>query len=200
MIASRAIFRGIRKNWIYIPVFKLMKKLKTILALCAFTIPVLSAQTAAPVKPKEAPADQKVAEIKAETPVEERAFKMFETMSGLSDIFGSIKDEASLAEAKTKLDALIANIEAQAEELKKLEAPDNEARIKLSGKMELKAAAMNEKMSGVFQKMAELPEDLQSQFSLLMRGFGTKIDTLSPTMDKYFEPDEEEEEEKKGDE
>ncbi len=177
-----------------------MKKFKTILALCAFTIPVLSAQTAAPAKPKEAPADQKVAEIKAETPVEERAFKMFETMSGLSDIFGSIKDEASLAEAKTKLDALIANIEAQAEELKKLEAPDNEARIKLSRKMELKAAAMNEKMSGVFQNMAELPEDLQMQFSQLMRGFGTKIDTLSPTMDKYFEPDEEKEEEKKGDE
>ena len=66
--------------------------------------------------------------------------------------------------------------------------------------MELKAAAMNEKMSGVFQNMAELPEDLQMQFSQLMRGFGTKIDTLSPTMDKYFEPDEEKEEEKKGDE
>ncbi|YCM42833.1 hypothetical protein V2O64_16110 [Verrucomicrobiaceae bacterium 227] len=165
-----------------------MKTLKTVLALCACTIPVLSAQTAAPAKAKEAPAKE-VTEVKADTPVEKQAFKIFDTLTALPGILGSIKDEASATAAKAKLDAMTTKLLAQAEELKKLEVPDNDARIKLSEKMELKQKPMSEEMQGVFGGMAQLPESVGEQIGQMMEAFGAKMEELSPTMDKYFEPD-----------
>ncbi len=172
-----------------------MKTKSTILALCACSIAILPAQTAAPAKPAAEKAEK---EVKAETPLEKQAFKIFDLVSSFPDVVNSIKDEASIAAAKVKLDAIGKSLEAEAEKLKKLEVPANEARKKLKAKLEGKQKAMEKKMQGIMTTMSQLDQATAMKTSEMLQEFGMKMQTLGPTMEKYFEPDPEEGEQPKG--
>jgi len=162
-----------------------MKTKQTILALCACSIAVLPAQTAAPEKP----ATEKTEEVKAETPVEKQAFKMFELIGNLPEILGGIKDEASLNAAEAKLEELTTKIKAEEAALLKLEVPDNDARIKLGKKLATKEKALNEKMMPVMMGMQTLDPAVAAKLGPMMQKFGAKMNEGQATMDKYFKPD-----------
>jgi hypothetical protein len=165
-----------------------MKMKLTILALTACTLAILPAQTAAPEKPatEEAPAQPK-----AETPLEKQAFKIFDIVGTLPDILGEIKDEASLVAAEAKLDKMYEQIKAEEIELLKLPAPDNDARKKLSAKMDIKEKAMNAKMQPVMMGLQTLAPEVGAKLGPLMQKFGTRMNEVEPTMNKYFQTDEE---------
>lgn len=166
-----------------------MKTKSTILALCACSIAVLPAQTSAPEKPA---AEKVEKEVKAETPLEKQAFKIFDLVSAFPDVVSSITDEASVAAAKTKLDEIGKKLEAEAEKLKKLEVPANEARKKLKAKLEGKQKALEKKMQGIMAAMGQMDEATVAKVGPVLQGFGMKMQALGPTMEKYFEPDPEE--------
>ncbi len=166
-----------------------MKIKFTILALCACSIAILPAQTAAPEK---SAADTPAAEEpKAETPVEKQAFKIFGILEGLPTIMGSIKDDASLAAAETKLDDIFKKLKVEETALLKLDIPDNEARKKISAKMEIKQKALGEKMMQSMMGFQQLPPSTMQGFGVLMEGFSSKMQKSSGAMDKYFTSDEE---------
>lgn len=168
-----------------------MKSKFTILALCACSIAILPAQTAAPEKP----ATEKAAEEpKAETPVEKQAFKIFDLVGTLPDILGSIKDDATLTAADAKLDKMFEKMKIEEAALKKLEVPDNEARKKLSAKLEAKQKGMEKKMGPVMMAMQTLPIETAQKLGPLMEKFGKQMDKFEPTMNKYFQTDDEKEE------
>lgn len=158
------------------------------LAFCACTIAILPAQTATQEKPA---AEEAAAEIKAETPVEKQAFKIFDLVAGLPGIFGAIKDDASLAVAETKLDEMFKQLKVEETALLKLEVPDNEARKKLSAKMELKQKAMQQEMMAVMMGMQDIAPETAGKFGAMMGSFGERMEKFSGTMDKYFMTDEE---------
>lgn len=171
-----------------------MKLKSTIFALCACTIAILPAQTAAPEKAKAENAE----EPKAETPVEKKAFEIFDVVFGsLPTILGNVKDDATLLVAEKELDAMFKKLKEKEAELLKLPVPDNEARKKLSAKMNLKEKAMNKKMQAVMMGMQQLPPETAQKLGPMMMNFGKKMDAMEPNMSKYFEPDEEKETEGK---
>lgn len=163
-----------------------MKMKLATLALCACSISFLPAQTAAPEKPAAEKAEK---EVKPEGPLEERAFKIFKLTSELPDIFASAKDEASIAAAKVKLDALSVKLKAQAAELQKMDVPSNEDRKKLKAKIDPKQKVMEQKMQGAMKGMMELDEQTAMQVGTMFMGFGQTMQELSPVMKKYFTPD-----------
>jgi len=190
------------------PSLDIMKTKSTILTLCACSIALLPAQTATPEKPAaetpaaETPAAETPAaetaekEVKPETPVEKLAFKIFDLVSSFPDVVTPIKDDASIAAAKTKLDEIGKKLEAEAEKLKKLEVPANEARKKLKAKLESKQKVMEQKMQGIMTTMSQLDQATAMKASEMLQSFGMKMQTLGPTMEKYFEPDPEKNDEK----
>ncbi|MCX8239850.1 MAG: hypothetical protein OSB05_13595, partial [Akkermansiaceae bacterium] len=135
-------------------------------------------------------------EVKPETPVEKLAFKIFDLVSSFPDVVTPIKDDASIAAAKTKLDEIGKKLEAEAEKLKKLEVPANEARKKLKAKLESKQKVMEQKMQGIMTTMSQLDQATAMKASEMLQSFGMKMQTLGPTMEKYFEPDPEKNDEK----
>lgn len=168
-----------------------MKIKSTIFAVCACTIAILPAQNAAPAKPQAEKAE-KVEEPKAETPVEKKAFEIFDTVFGaLPGIMGGIKDDDTLAAAGKKLDAMFVTLEKQKAELEKLPVPDNDARKKLSDKLELKQKSMSKKMQAVMMGMQQLPPETAMKIGPMMEGFSKKMEEMEPTMNKYFQTDEE---------
>jgi hypothetical protein len=174
-----------------------MKTKFTILALWVCSLAILPAQTAAPEKPapeKSAP-EKPAEEPKAETPVEKQAFRIFDIIGTLPDIVGSIKDDASLTAASTKLDEMFEKLAVEETALKKLEVPDNEARKKLSTKLETKQKGMEKKMGPVMMALQTLPLETAQKLGPLMEKFSSKMDKLEPTMNKYFQTDEEKEDE-----
>ena len=170
------------------PSLDIMKPKSTILALCACSIALLPAQTATPEKAEK--------EVKPETPVEKLAFKIFDLVSSFPDAVTTIKDDASITAAKTKLDEIGKKLEAEAEKLKKLEVPANEARKKLKAKLESKQKVMEQKMQGIMTTMSQLDQATAMKASEMLQSFGMKMQTLGPTMEKYFEPDPEKNDEK----
>ena len=168
-----------------------MKIKSTILALTACSIAILPAQTAAPEKPAAKKTEKAAEEPKAETPVEKQAFKIFDTIGTLPEIFGSIKDEASLAAAEAKMDEMFKKIKVQEAELLKLEVPDNEARKKLDAKMKIREKAMTEKMMPVIMSMQKLDPEIAQKLGPLMQKFSAKMQESESTMNKYFMTDEE---------
>jgi len=180
------------------PSLDIMKTKSTILTLCACSIALLPAQTATPEKPAaETPAAETAEkEVKPETPVEKLAFKIFDLVSSFPDVVTPIKDDASIAAAKTKLDEIGKKLEAEAEKLKKLEVPANEARKKLKAKLESKQKVMEQKMQGIMTTMSQLDQATAMKASEMLQSFGMKMQTLGPTMEKYFEPDPEKNDEK----
>jgi len=175
------------------PSLDIMKTKSTILTLCACSIALLPAQTATPEKPAAETAEK---EVKPETPVEKLAFKIFDLVSSFPDVVTPIKDDASIAAAKTKLDEIGKKLEAEAEKLKKLEVPANEARKKLKAKLESKQKVMEQKMQGIMTTMSQLDQATAMKASEMLQSFGMKMQTLGPTMEKYFEPDPEKNDEK----
>ncbi len=171
-----------------------MKIKFTILALCACSIAILPAQTAAPEKPAT---EEKVEEPKAETPLEKQAFKIFDVIGALPEIMGSIKDEASLAAAEVKLAEIAKKIKTEEAELNKLPVPDNAARTALSKKLEFKEKAMNEKMMPVMMGMQKLDPALAMKIGPMMQKFGETMQESEETMNKYFKTDEEKAKEQK---
>jgi hypothetical protein len=169
----------------------MMKLNTTIAALFACSISFLPAQDA---PAKEAPAEEAAEEPKPEGPFEKRAFRVFDLVAGLPDIITSVKDEASLAAAKTKLDELSKKLEAEAAELAKTEVPSNEARKKLQAKMKMKEKTMEKKMQAAMMGMMQQDPALGEKMGQMFMGFAAKMQEIGPTMEKYFEPDEEKEE------
>ena len=178
------------------PSLDIMKTKSTILTLCACSIALLPAQTATPEKPAAETAETAEKEVKPETPVEKLAFKIFDLVSSFPDVVTPIKDDASIAAAKTKLDEIGKKLEAEAEKLKKLEVPANEARKKLKAKLESKQKVMEQKMQGIMTTMSQLDQATAMKASEMLQSFGMKMQTLGPTMEKYFEPDPEKNDEK----
>jgi len=169
----------------------IMKLKFHLLALCICSMSFLSAQTAAPEKPATDKKEETVKEPKAETPVEKQAFKIFDLVATLPDILGSIKDDASIAAAQTKLDEMHKKLKIEEAALLKLEVPNNEARKKLSGKMEIKEKVMNKKMMPVMMGLGQLPQATAMKVGGMMEKFGKQMNELEPTMKKYFQADEE---------
>lgn len=163
-----------------------MKMKLTILALCTCSISFLSAQTAAPEKPAAEKAEK---EVKPEGPLEERAFEIMNLTSTLPDIFASAKDDASIAAAKVKLDAMSAKLKEHAAALQKMEVPSNDARMKLKTKMDPKQKAMEKKMQGAMKNMMQLDEETAMKIGTMIMSFGQTMQELSPIMQKYFTPE-----------
>ena len=161
-----------------------MKMKYTLLAVIACSIAILPAQTEAPAKP----AAEKAEEVKAETPVEKQAFKIFDLMATLPSILGEIKDEPGIAVAQEKLDALTKKIELEEAALLKLEVPDNAARIKLSEKMKTKEAEMKLKMMPVLGGMQKLDPAVAMKLVPMMQKFSAKMEGNKKT-DQYFKTD-----------
>ncbi|MFT6864727.1 MAG: type I site-specific restriction endonuclease [Akkermansiaceae bacterium] len=166
-----------------------MKMKLATLALCACSISFLPARTAESEKPTPEKAEE---EVKPEGPLEERAFAIFDLTSALPDIFASVTDAASIAAAQVKLDTLSTKLTAHAAELKKMDAPTNEARKKLKAKIDPKQKAINQKMQGAMKAMMELDEQTAMQVGTMFMGFGQTMQELTPVMTKYFSPDPEE--------
>lgn len=167
-------------------------KLKTTIAAFLFAaLPFVSAQD----EPAKEPAAEKAAEeIKPEGPLEVEAFKVVKLVMQMPDILASVKDEASLAAAETKMDGLGKKLEAQAAKLAKLPKPSNEDRKKLKAKMEKMTKPMQDKMQAAMQGMIQLDPALAEKTGAMFQKFGERMEKLSPTMDQYFKPDEEKEE------
>ncbi len=164
-----------------------MMKLKpTIAALIACSISFLPAQDA---PAQDAPAKEAAEQPKPEGPFETRAFRIFDLVADLPDILTSVKDEATLAAAQTKLDELGKKLEAEAAELSKMEVPSNEARKKLQAKMQIKEKAMEKKMQSVMMGMMQENQALGEKIGQMFMGFAIKMQEVGPTMEKYFEPD-----------
>ena len=168
-----------------------MKLKPTIAALLVSSMSFLPAQDA---PPKEAPAQEAPDAPKPEGPFETRAFRIFDKVAQLPEILGSIKDEASLKAAQTKLDALGESLEKEATEIAKTEVPSNEVRQKLATKMKAKEKTMENKMRTAMAGMSQLDPALGEQVGQMFMGFAGKMEKIGPTMEKYFEPDEEAEE------
>jgi len=167
-----------------------MKLNTTITALFIGFLPVLTAQDT----PAEKPAAEEAAkEVKPEGPLEERAFRIFDLVGQFPDVIASIKDEKTLAAAETKLDAVSKKLEAEAEELEKLPVAPNEARKKLSAKMELKEKGMQKKMQGIMASMSQMDPALAQGTFAMMTKFGGKMEKIGPLIEKSFSPDEEKE-------
>lgn len=169
-----------------------MKLKTTIAALFACSLSFLPAQDA---PAKEAPAKEAAELPKPEGPFETRAFRIFDLVAGLPDIITSVKDEATLAAAQTKLDELGKKLETEAAELSKTEVPSNEARKKLQAKMEIKEKAMEKKMQAAKMGMMQQDQALGEKIGQMFMGFATKMQEVGPTMEKYFQPDDEGDEE-----
>ena len=165
-----------------------MKTKSTLLSLCACSIAILPAQTAAPAKPA---AEKTEEEPKAETPVEKQAFKFFDTLGAIPDILGAIKDDATMAAAETKLDEMFKKLKVAEAALLKLDVPDNAARKKLSAKMKLKQNAMNKKLEPVMMGFQTLPPEVAAKLGPMMQKFGAKMNEVEPNIKKYITPDKE---------
>ena len=163
-----------------------MKLKTTIAALFACSMSFLPAQDA---PAKEAPAKEAAEQPKPEGPFEERAFRIFDLVAGLPDIISSVKDDATLAAAQTKLDELGKKLETEAAELSKTEVPSNEARKKLAAKMAIREKAMEKKMQAAMTSMMQNEPALGEKIGAMFMGFATKMQEVGPTMEKYFEPD-----------
>ncbi len=175
---------------------KIMKTKFTILALCACSIALLPAQTTAPEKS----ASEETAEMaapKAETPLEEQAFKIFDIVGSIPKILGSIKDEASFTSAEEKIEQLLKQIKVEETALQKHEVPDNDARTKLSAKLKIKEKAMNQEMLPVMASMQQLDPAIMAKLGPLIQKFGAHMQESEPTLSKYFSTDEEQEKLKK---
>lgn len=165
-------------------------KLKTIiLALCACSLTSLHAQTAAPEK--SASEEKAMGELKAETPVEEKAFKIFDLFESLPSILQSITDEASFTAAENKIEGLIKLAKVEEAALLKLEIPDNAARTKLSQKLKMKEQAMGQKMLPVMAHMQQLDPTLVAKIGPLMQKLGASMNENDASTSKYFLTDEE---------
>jgi hypothetical protein len=151
----------------------------------------LFAQTATPEEPGTGKKEEAINEPKAETPVEKQAFKIFDLVATLPDILGTIKDDASIAAAQTKLDEIHKKLKIEEAALLKLEVPDNEARKKLAAKMNIKEKVMNNKMMPVMMGLGQLPQATAMKVGGMMEKFGKQMNELEPTMSKYFQTDEE---------
>lgn len=167
----------------------------SIVALSFITSGIASAD---PATPKEPAQEKAAAEPKAETPVEKQAFKMFDLISTLPEILGGIKDVASADAADKKIDDMIKQMKAEEAALFKLEVPDNNARIKLDKKMQIKMQSMQAKMLPIMMGMQELTPEVAIKLQPIMEKFMTAVGKTSPEVDKYFKPDPKEGEEKSG--
>lgn len=164
-----------------------MKLKTTIAALLACSVSFLPAQD---TPAKDAPA--KEAAPKPEGPYEERAFKVFDLIAGLPGILESVKDEATLAAAQKKLDEMGKKLEAEAAALSKTDVPPNEARKKLAAKIKPREKKMEKEMQAAMMGIAQKDPAIAEKVGQMFMGFATKMQKVGPTMEKYFEPDEEE--------
>lgn len=180
-----------------------MKLPSILLAYCVSSISVVNAQSPAPVAPgPEKPAPEKpVQEAKPEGPLEERVFKILKIVSSFPDVLVEITDEVTANAAKAKLEAIATKLEAQTVELKKMATPSDEARKKLTAKLDVQKKALEQKMQKVSQAMLELDPETIGKIGDIMEGFSKRMQDFEPTMKKYLdpakdEPDKEETEEK----
>lgn len=173
-----------------------MKMKRTILALSACSLAILPAQTVAPEK-EAAVKTEKAEEVEAETPVEKQAFKMLDLLDTLSEIMGSIKDEASLAEAEVKLTELVTKVKAEEAALLKFEVPANASRRKISKQRAVKEKEMGDKMMPIMIGMQNLDPAVTTKFGSMMQKMKADLQGNEGKLDKYFKTDEELEKDKK---
>lgn len=150
-----------------------MKLLFAFLSFCASSISCLSAEIPADARPTLQEAE---ALLKAETPVERQAFKMFDSIASLPALLDGVKDAETLEAAEVKFEKMLKQYKKEVAALAELEVPDLPARRKLHAKMEVKVDLFQEELRGMMLGQMSLPKDIGIRVESMVKKFEKTVD------------------------